>query len=147
MEASQEQRRRFSAAYLRTMDPWQAAREAGLKDGLRALRDKGVEQLLEQGRADLSGQIRREDAVRRLCELAYGRANDAVRLALDRSCDPAKLDLAAVAELKTRGDGTIEVKFIDRVRALEALCELLSDNGDGALELFRALEDAGEEAL
>ena len=46
MEASQEQRRRFSAAYLRTMDPWQAAREAGLKDGLRALRDKGVEHVI-----------------------------------------------------------------------------------------------------
>ena len=61
--------------------------------------------------------------------------------------DMSRDDLAAVAELKTRGDGTIEVKFIDRVRALEALCELLSDNGDGALELFRALEDAGEEAL
>ena len=145
MQASHEQRRRFAAAYLRTMSPHRAALAAGLQDGAEALGDKSVEKLLEKMREEWNGQIRREDAIRRLCELAFGRANDAVKLALQPGRDPSGLDLAAVSELKTKPDGTVEVKFIDRVKALEVLCHLLSENGDGAVELFRALAEAGEE--
>lgn len=144
MDAPQAQKRRFAAAYLRTMDPWRAAEEAGLRDGTAALGDRNVQKLLDQMRGDLNGQIRREDAVRRLCELAFGRANDTVRLALDRETGIENLDLAAVSELKTKGDGTIEVKFIDRIRALEALCGLLEQETDGAAELLCALREAGE---
>ena len=40
----------------------------------------------------------------------------------------------------------VEVKFVDRVRALEALCGLLGgDTGRGAEELLQALSAAGEE--
>lgn len=146
MNAPQAQKRKFAAAYLRTMDPWRAAAEAGLTDGTAALRDRDVRKLLDRMREDMNSQICREDAVRRLCELAFGRANDTVRLALDRETDIEKLDLAAAAELKTKGDGTIEVKFIDRVRALEALCSLLDQEADGAAELLHALREAGAEA-
>ena len=96
------------------------------------------------------GSISREDILRRMDRLARAKVNDGVKLAfLDEMPleEIQKLNLTALAEFKRSGTGTVEVKFIDRVRALEALCELLSDNGDGALELFRALEDAGEEAL
>ena len=39
-------------------------------------------------------------------------------------------------------DKGVEVKFVDRVRALETLWNLLESGGDGgAEELYRALED------
>ena len=84
------------------------------------------------------------DALRRLAQLAFGRANDAVRLALSpREVDPGELDLSAVAELKVTDKGGVEVKLVDRVRALETLCGLLGESGNGgAEELYRALEDA-----
>ena len=57
------------------------------------------------------------------------------------------LDLSAVAELKVTDKGGVEVKLIDRIRALEALYGLLSEEkAEGAGELYRVLtEAAGEE--
>ena len=118
-----EQVRHFCGAYLRTMDPERAAEAAGCEDGFAMLGRKGA---------------------RRRLELAFGRANDAVRLALrPGEADPAALDLSAVAEFKITDKGGVEVKLVDRVRALETLCRLLENSGGGgAEELYRALEDA-----
>lgn len=137
-------RRDFCAAYLRTMDPELAAKAAGQEDGFALLGDKSVRQRLEKARDAAAGELRREDVLRRLAQLAFGRANDAVRLALaPETVDPEALDLSAVAELKVTDKGGVEVKLVDRVRALETLCSLLGENGgDGAEELYQALEDA-----
>ena len=91
-----------------------------------------------------------EDAVRRLAELAFGRANDAVAMALSperEGLSAEKLDLSAVSEFKVTDKGGVEVKLIDRIRALEALYGLLSEEkAEGAGELYRVLtEAAGEE--
>lgn len=136
--------REFCAAYLRTMDPEQAAEAAGREDGFAALALKSVRQRLEKMRGAAAGELRREDALRRLAQLAFGRANDAARLALaPKEVDPGALDLSAVAEIKVTDKGGVEVKLVDRVRALETLCGLLEESGGGgAEELYRALEDA-----
>ena len=92
-----EQRNRkrdFCAAYLRTMDPEQAAEAAGREDGFATLALKSVRRRLEKMRGAAAGELRREDALRRLAQLAFGRANDAARLALaPREVDPGGLDL------------------------------------------------------
>lgn len=134
---------RFCGAYLKTMDPERAAEEAGCEDGFGVLGWKSTRERLEQMRSAAAGELRREDALRRLAQLAFGRANDAVRLALcPKEVDPAALDLSAVAEFKVTDKG-VEVKLVDRVRALETLCGLLGEGGGGgAEELYRALEDA-----
>lgn len=136
--------KRFCGTYLRTMDPEQAAEAAGREDGFAALGLKSVRRRLEKMRGAAAGELRREDALRRLAQLAFGRANDAARLALDpRGADPGELDLSAVAELKVTDKGGVEIKLVDRVRALETLCGLLEGTeGGGAEELYRALEDA-----
>ena len=135
--------KKFCSAYLQTMDAEQAARAAGREDGLALLGRKDVRRRLEDLRCAAAGELRREDVLRRLAQLAFGRANDAARLALSpREVDPGELDLSAVAELKVTDKGGVEVKLVDRVRALEALCTLLGDGGGGAEELYRALEDA-----
>lgn len=139
-----KQSRDFCAAYLRTMDPEQAAEAAGREDGFSLLGWKSIRRRLEKMRGAAAGELRREDALRRLAQLAFGRANDAARLALSpREVDPGSLDLSAVAELKVTDKGGVEVKLVDRVRALETLCALLGESGGGgAEELYRALEDA-----
>ncbi|MCI8970176.1 MAG: hypothetical protein HFF99_01810 [Oscillibacter sp.] len=134
----------FCSVFLRTMDPEQAAKAAGQEDGFAALALKSIRRRLEKMRGAAAGELRREDALRRLAQLAFGRANDAARLALcPREVDPGSLDLSAVAELKVTDKGGVEVKLVDRVRALETLCALLGEaGGGGAEELYRALEDA-----
>ncbi len=46
-----------------------------------------------------------------------------------------RLDLTGVAEFKRNANGALEVKFVDRVKVLAMLRELL-DQEDGALEAF-----------
>ena len=94
-----------------------------------------------------ASQMQREDVLRRLAQLAFGRANDAARLALrPGEVDPEGLDLSAVAEIKVTDKGGVEIKLVDRVRALETLCSLLeSGGGRGAEALYQALaEGCGE---
>ena len=53
---------RFCRAYLRTMDPERAAREAGCRDGFAQLEAERTQKRLEQMREAAVGQLRREDA-------------------------------------------------------------------------------------
>ena len=77
------------------------------------------------------GEIRRRDVTRRLAELAFGKANDCVRLALEDDPSLDKLDLSLLSEVKRNDKGTVEIKLIDRLRALEQLAEVAEeDNGD-----------------
>lgn len=148
MEKSNGRAEAFCRKYLQCMDPEQAAVLAGCADGYAMLEAKMVRRRLERMREAAAGQVRREDAVRRLAQLAFGRVNDAARLALHSAeADLATLDLSAVAELKVTDKGGVEVKLIDRIRALEALCGLLSEEkAEGAGELYRVLAEAtGEE--
>ena len=143
-ETSGERQRRFCQVYLQTMDPERAAAEAGYKDGYGKLAAEPVQTRLEQMREAAVGQLRREDVLRRLAQLAFGRANDGVRLALlGREAGMEHMDLSAVSEIKVTDKGGVEIKFVDRVKALATLCELLESSGSGgAEELYRALEDA-----
>lgn len=140
------ERERFCRAYLRTMDPDGAAAEAGRDDGLALLGQKKTQDRLDRLRAGTAGQIQREDVLRRLAQLAFGRANDALQLALrPGEADPGKLELSAVSEFKVTEKG-VEVKLVDRVRALETLFDLLErGGGGGASELCRALEEAASQ--
>jgi len=140
-----KQERAFCAAYLESMDPERAAAASGCEDGFAMLERPGTRTRLEQMRSAAAAELKREDVVRRLARLAFGRANDAVRLALSpREAEPSELDLSAVAEFKVTDKGGVEVRLVDRVRALEALFGLLGDDsgGVGAEELYQALEAA-----
>lgn len=92
-----------------------------------------------------TGQVRREDVTRRLAELAFGKPNDCVRLALEETADLEKLDLSLLSEIKRSEKGMVEIKLIDRLRALEQLAQ--STKGDEAEveEFLKALERAAEE--
>jgi len=68
-----------------------------------------------------SGDIRRQDVTRRLAELAFGNANDCVKLALEENLSLDELDLSLLSEVKRNDKGTVEIKLIDRLRALEQL--------------------------
>ncbi len=136
----------FCRTYLRTMDPDRAAAGIGRQDGYRLLASKSMQDRLEKMRSGAALQLRREDVLRRLAQLAFGGANDAVYLALHgKEADPETLDLSAVAEVKVTDKGGVEIKLVDRVRALETLCGLLESSGGGAGDLYRALAESAQE--
>ena len=82
-----------------------------------------------------TGHIQRRDIQRRLAELAFGRANDCVRLVLEEGPDVDALDLSLLSEVKRNDKGTVEVKLIDRLQALEALSGMLG-NEEGEMKAF-----------
>lgn len=90
------------------------------------------------------GELRRQDVARRLAELAFGKANDCVRLVLEEEVPLKKLDLSLLSEVKRNDKGTVEIKLIDRLRALEQLAAVAGDDS-GELEKFlEALNGGGE---
>ena len=131
---------RFCRAYLRTMDPEQAAAEVGRRDGYTMLAKRATQQKLEQMRCAAADQLKREDVLRQLARLAFGRVDDAVQLALHRGdLDTGGLELSAISELRVTEKG-VEVKLVDRVRALETLWKLLeASEPQQADPLYQAL--------
>ena len=95
-------------------------------------RENGEKSLQKRIRA---GQVSRQDVTRRLAELAFGRANDCVRLALEDSPDLGTLDLSLLSEVKRNEKGTVEIRLIDRLRALEQLA-LMTDGENTEAEAF-----------
>jgi hypothetical protein len=80
-----------------------------------------------------------------LSRLAFGSVADAVKLILSASSDtpppPDALDLFNVSEIKfTNGKG-MEIKFFDRLKALEQLSKLSENSlNSSALSFYEALE-------
>ena len=90
------------------------------------------------------GRIQRRDIQRRLGELAFGRANDCVKLALEDSPQVDALDLSLLSEVRRSDRGAVEVKLIDRLRALEALSGVVGSE-DGEMKAFLQALRGGED--
>ena len=80
--------------------------------------------------------------------LAFGDISDAVSLLFTECPDPerlAKMDLFLVSEIRRPKDGAMEIKFFDRLKALEKLSEC-GEASDGVKSLFDAIgRSAGDD--
>ena len=90
----------------------------------------------------------RKQLLEQMRALACARVNDAVKLAYlpeEEREAIGKLDLSALIEFRRSGAGTVELKFADRMKALERLLELSGPSGEEQLDsLFRRMEDEEE---
>ncbi len=89
---------------------------------------------MAKGKQAELAHIRRE-----LRKLAFGRANDCVKLALGQAVDIETLDLSLLSEIKRGAGGAVEVKLMDRIKALEQLAELAQEGDEKAEEFLQAL--------
>ena len=137
------EKRRFASAYLRSFDPEAAAESIGRCDGIRLLSTPAVQRELELQREQCN--ICRADIIRRLAQLAFGRSNDCVKLVLQNAPDVDALELSLLSEVKRNEKGTVEVKLIDRIRALEQLMALGAESTDCADAFFAAAQDVEED--
>lgn len=73
--------------------------------------------------------------------LAFGGVNDCVSLlqGIENGCDISGLDLFMISEIKKPKDGALEIKFFDRIKALERLREY-SKRAEGSVPFYEALE-------
>ena len=104
----------------------------GAKNG-----DKGLDKRIREG------SLTHSDVARRLAELAFGKANDCVKLVLGENVDLSKLDLNLLTELKRNDKGTLEIRLVDRLKALELLANFAESEGTD-LEAFLQAMQGGE---
>ena len=133
-------------------EPAEAAEKAGYlfaeKNGLKLLR-----------REDIRGEISRLQKSRKneshtlyqgYYRLAFGCISDAVRLLFNDELtdkDIGQMNLFNVSEIKRKKGGDIEIKFFDRLKALDRLSDILLQDGEtDENSIFSAIEK-GAKAL
>lgn len=139
----------FCLYYCRCRSPRTAAANAGY--GI--FTEKAAAKLMS--RTDIQSEIERIDSVMPVSlrevvsgyrKLAFGSAADAFSLLISGRDEFTpeeieKLDLANVAEIKRPKGGGMEIKFFDRLKALEKLQELTASDGrDDAPAFYDAIE-------
>ena len=88
------------------------------------------------------------EVINRIGNLAFGKANDAVKLVfLDPECreEIDRLDLSMVSEVKRGSNGVVEVKLLNRIALLELLAGLSAPqakSGNEAERFFTAMDKA-----
>ena len=89
--------------------------------------------------------------LQKLGKLAFCRSNDAVKLAFlgdDALSQIDRLELGALTEFHRLSNGTVEMKFIDRVKLLELLQELIRGSAEtGAADLVSAINAAADRLM
>ena len=90
----------------------------------------------------------RKTLIEEIRRLAFGGANDAVKLAFlpeDALDCLGGLDLTALRSLRRLSNGTVEIEFIDRIKLIELLLSAGQDGENGgAGSLIQALDRAAE---
>ncbi|MEF2920634.1 MAG: terminase small subunit [Acutalibacteraceae bacterium] len=75
--------------------------------------------------------------------LAFGGIADCIQLLYMDNPDLQtleRMDLYMISEIKRPKEGAMEIKFFDRLKALEKLSEAQQSNGENSLPFYKALE-------
>ena len=75
--------------------------------------------------------------------LAFGNITDAVKLIYSNNLDLEKIssmDLFNVSEIKRLKDGAVEIKFFDRIRALEKIQSMDFVSTEQSISFYSAIE-------
>ena len=90
------------------------------------------------------GQIQKRDVTRRLAEMAFGSANDCVRLALEESPCLEQLDLSLLSAVKRSDKGTVEIRLVDRLQALEQLSAMAEEDRTELDDFLQSLQGGAD---
>ena len=137
--------KRFCEIYAAVGDAVQAAQAAGYEQPEKA----GVNLL---SRDEINAEISRlyekrlknarQKAYAGYERIAFGNVNDAVRLLFDGEdfgTSAEGYDLFNVAEIKRPKEGALEIKFFDRLKALEKLEQYGQEGEKGPADFYQAL--------
>lgn len=131
-------------------EPFLSAEAAGYKDPKRAARKLMV-------RKDIAKYIEKISAIKPninevaagLRHIAFGSNADAISLSLCENpyeINLKSLDLMCISEIKVQKGNVTEIKFFDRVKALEKLASICRDDDSGEAEaFFKALQNSAKE--
>lgn len=139
--------RLFCGCYVECGNAEEAARKAGFTKEKDTI---GAELLCREHIMDEISRLlsKRDEILRHRVQCGYERlvfANlaDSVKLLFMQEpdlCELDGLDLFNISEIRRPKDGMIEIKFYDRLRALEKMAGLQEQKGSEAVPFYKALE-------
>ena len=147
--ALKEKEKLFCSYYSESRNSRSAASKAGYgilthRTAVKLMAREEIRKEIE--RIDRSRLVTAEEVASGYRQLAFGSVADAMKLIYSEEC-PDKyelegLDLFNVSEIKKPKGGGIEIKFFDRLKALEHLEAMSNGEGkeDSALPFYLALE-------
>jgi hypothetical protein len=143
-----EKEKLFCSHYAATGSAREAAARAGYvllpeKQGLRLLENAKIHREIERLQKRRTQQDYKGRALCGYERLAFGGVADDVKLlltAVPELGDVENMDLFCVSEIKRVKGGGMEIKFFDRLKALELLETLGSTDDSEQSPLYRALE-------
>ncbi len=138
--------RLFCTYYCLSRNGGEAAAKSGYvfpeKSAARLLRKKEIKEEIE--RSDREKRAAQKDIISGYYRLAFGCFADAISLLFKDEVtaeEIRKMDLYNISDIKRKKGGDIEIKFFDRLKALEHLQQISSqEEKDPAESLFRAIE-------
>lgn len=144
-----EKEKLFCAYYSDGRNARSAAARAGYgllsqRNGLKLIRRKDIRTEIE--RIDRTKLVSTEEVAAGYRQLAFGSVADVLKIIYaeetPKIAELEKLDLFNVSEIKRPKGGGIEIKFFDRMKALEHLEAMNGSAGeeDSALPFYAALE-------
>lgn len=130
-------------------------RQSAVMAGYSSNPEKTGQQLLTRG--DIAGRVKeyrdtRVNDLRLMAllgyeRLAFGSIADCIQLLYMEAPTLQRLeamDLFMISEIKKPKDGAMEIKFFDRIKALEKLSEAQEDTHEKSLPFYRALERSAD---
>lgn len=110
------------------------------KSAMRLLNRKEIQSEIE--RIDKKRKRSEADISAGYLRLAFGCVSDAVKLIFSEDITEEKideLDLFNISEIKRKKGGDVEIKFFDRIKALEHLYEMSEGTDSGEASIFDAI--------
>lgn len=104
---------------------------------------KKQEVIEEIARLDKQRRATDNDVALGFARLAFGCVSDAITLIFKdevSESDIEKMDLFNVAEIKRKKGGDIEIKFFDRLKALQSLTDITAQSGDKESSIYSAIQ-------
>lgn len=142
----------FCTYYLLDRNGREAAAKSGYRSAQRSaarlLRKKEVVSFIKA--ADEKAKQKKQDVAAGYYRLAFGCVADAVKLIFCDEISDEELeraDLFSVSEIKRQKGGGIEVKFFDRLKALEKLEGLCLSDSNASVKAFYSAIEKGADAL
>ncbi len=135
----------FCTYYSLSRNGREAAAKSGYvfpeKSALRLLKRENV--IAEIERLDESRKRNERDISAGYFRLAFGCVSDAVKLIFSDEVDTERIeemDLFNISEIKRKKGGDIEIKFFDRLKALQQLYEMTEPSGACDSGFYSAIE-------
>ena len=148
MEKLSPKEQLFCRYYLQTGNYREAAARSGYpkpeKTGLKLLSAKRISEAISKLKFPPTAS---SEVIGGLKRIAFGSISDAVALlfAEDLPADLDSLDLFCISEIKRPKGGGMEIKFFDRIKALEQLSVLTEKSAvDTAEPFYKALERSAQ---